>query len=200
MGRKFLRHAMSAMTKDDYAGARSNVRPHDHAVFVYQDETDLLMPLEHFLREGVQSRELTTFVHAYPTPDRAHAFLRSKIDDVHAREQGKDLVLAHHRDAFERAGRIDHAHVEGIVGMLSQSASGSGRKGVRIFVDASKQYLASGRSDEWFAFESWLGPRLHANCGLVCAYNAKHLQDPEVLSQVLRTHAYRFNAPGAPLF
>lgn len=187
------------MTPEDFGRSVSNVRPHDHAVFVYQDETDVLLPLDHFLRQGLERRELTTFVHAYASPQRAHAFLGAKIPDIPAREREKDLVLAHHRDAFERAGRIDHGHVEGIVGMLSESARGAGRNGVRIFVDASKQYLGSGRADEWFQFESWLGPRLHADCGLVCAYEAKHLREPAVLAKVLATHAYRFNAPGAPL-
>lgn len=190
---------MTGMTPEEYTLARSNVRPHDHAVFVYSDETDVLLPLDHFLREGIHFRELTTFVHAHPSTQQAHEFLKGKIPDVPAREESKDLVLAHHRDAFERAGRIDPKHVEGIVGMLSASARGSGRQGVRIFVDASKQYLDSGRADEWFAFESWLGSRLHADCGLVCAYDARHLQEPEVLAKVLRTHAYRFNAAGARL-
>lgn len=190
---------MAAMTPEQMAESRSSVRPHEHAVFVYQDESDILLPLDHYLREGLQHGELTTFVHAFPEARVAHQFLQQKIPDVPTREQSKDLVLAHHRDAFERAGRIDHKHVEGIVSMLTQNARGSGRKGVRIFVDASKRYLDNGRADEWFRFESWLGPHLHWDCGLVCAYHARHLQDPAVLAQILRTHAYRFNAPGAPL-
>lgn len=175
---------------------RSSVMAHDHAVLVYDAEHEVLVSLDHFLREGLDRRELTTFVHAFPTPREAHGFLATKIPDVPAREAARDLIVAYHQDAFERAGRIDHAHVEGVVGMMAQSAKARGRQGLRIFVDASKKYLASGRADEWFAFESWLGPRLHAECGLVCAYEARHLRDPATLAKVLATHAYRFTPPG----
>lgn len=172
---------------------RASVRPHDHAVFVYSDEHELLMPLERFLREGISSRQLTTFVHSHDDANEAHAFLASKISDAPERERSRDLTLAHHRDAFERAGRIDHEHVEGIVRMLDGEARSSGREGLRVFVDASKRYLSTGRSDEWFAFERWLGPHLAAEMGLVCAYEAKHLADPKTLAAVLETHAYRFH-------
>lgn len=186
----------TATTGLDGMQARTRVRPHDHAVFVYGDDPDVLIPFDHFLREGISAGELTTFVHAFPSADHAHAFLGSKLPDVRRREAENDLVVAHHKDAFERGGRIDPAHVEGVVGMLAQAATGVGRNGVRLFVDASKRYLQTGRSEEWFAFESWLGPRLHAQCGLVCAYQTRDLREPAVLARVLAAHAYRFAAPG----
>lgn len=190
---------MAAMRPDEFRSSRSDVHPHDHAVFVYDDEHELLHPFDHFLRSGVSARQLTTFVHSHASTRAAHDFLASKIEDVPLRESDKDLVLAHHRDAFERNGRIDHTHVESVVGMLDGDARQNGRNGVRIFVDASKRYLEAGRADEWFAFESWLGPQLAAGVGLVCAYRASDLRDAETLAKVLSTHAYRFNAPGARL-
>lgn len=187
------------MNPAEFRAFRSSVHAHDHAVYVYDDEHEVLYPLDHFLREGIEAGQLTTFVHSHPTPKAAHGFISSKIEDVADRERAKDLVLAHHRDAFERGGRIHHEHVLSIVGMLDGDARQHGKKGVRIFVDASKRYLESGRADEWFAFESWLGPRLEAGVGLVCAYRASDLRDPRILAKVLETHAYRFNAPGAPM-
>lgn len=187
------------MNPAEFRAFRSSVHAHDHAVCVYDEETEILYPLDRFLREGMEAGELTTFVHSHPTPLAAHRFLATKIEDVAERERARDLVLAHHADAFERGGRIHYEHVLNVVGMLDADARQHGRTGVRIFVDASKRYLETGRAEEWFAFESWLGPRLDAGVGLVCAYRAKDLLDPRILARVLETHAYRFNAPRAPM-
>ena len=183
---------MAHLTQDSFRTTRSTVNAHDHAVFVYDDEHDILLPLDRFLAEGAKRRELAAFVHSFPGNAEARGFLSGKVADFDAREREGDLTMAHYRDAFERAGRIDHPHAASVVQMLKDTADGSRRKGVRIFVDASKNYFDAGRVDEWFAFEQWLGPRLQADAGLVCAYRAKDLEDPAVLRRVLETHAYRF--------
>lgn len=188
---------MSAMSKGSLSASRAVVHPHEHAVFIYDDETDLLQPLEHFLRTGAAARDLNVFVHSFENNEKARAFLMRKITDVPKYEQEGDLTTARYMESFERGGRIDHDHVAGVVGMLHTSARGSGRRAPHIFVDASKNYFDAGRVDEWFAFESWLGPKLAAEAGLVCAYRAKDLKDPQVLARVLETHQYRFDAPGA---
>lgn len=186
---------MQPATTESFRAIRADVKPHDHAVFVYDDERDMLLPLDRFLDDAAERGELAAFVHSFPGSQDARRFLLDEVDDLPEHEQRGDVTLAHYRDAFERAGRIDHQHAASIVGMLKGSAEGSGRKGVRIFVDASKNYFDAGRTEEWFAFESWLGPRLQADVGLVCAYRASDLRDPEVLRRVLETHAYRFGVP-----
>lgn len=176
--------------------ARSRVTPHDHAVCVYDTETHAYRELNGFLREGLTAREVTTFVHAHPSSADATRAMDRHIKDARLLRHAHDLLVAHHRDAFEIAGRIDASHAVGVVGALIRDARARGRAGTRIFVDASKEYLAAGRKEEWFAFESSLGPRLHAETSLVCAYEAKHLRDADVLARVLATHAYRFASAG----
>jgi hypothetical protein len=186
------------MTRDSFHAHRSDVKPHDHAVLVYDDLTDLLVPLGHFIAGGVQARDLSVFVHSFAGNDEARAFLRGKLADAPRHEADGDLATARYAESFERAGRIDRDHVAGVVQMLHQTAKGSNRRAPRIFVDASKNYLDAGRADEWFGFEAWLGPTLQAEAGLVCAYRAQDLRDPDV-RRVLETHAYRFDVPGARL-
>jgi hypothetical protein len=183
------------MKERDWKQTRCDVHPHDHAVLVYDREDDLLAPLETFLHEGVKGGEASTFVHSFPGHREATAFVARGVDDVDGFEARKDLNMAFYREAFERNGRIDPKHVEGVVGMLAEAAQSNGRKRVRVFVDASRNYFEAGRVDEWFAFESWLGPRLAADMGLVCAYRATDLADPAILARVLATHAYRFGLP-----
>lgn len=187
------------LTSESFRTSRATVNAHDHAVFVYDDVHDMLLPLDHFLADAARQRELAAFVHSFPGTDDARRFLAAKLDTVDARERDGHLTLAHYRDAFERAGRIDHQHAASVVAMLQGTADQKGHAGVRIFVDASKNYFDAGRVEEWFAFERWLGPRLQADAGLVCAYRARDLRDPAVLRQVLETHAYRFTAPGQPV-
>jgi len=110
-------------------------------------------------------------------------------------EADRALTLANYQEAFERGGKIDYGHVGSVVAMLDEAARQAGRRGVRIFVDASRQYFDAGRVNEWFSFESWLGPRLQAEVGLVCAYRRADIMRPEVLKQVLATHGYRFDTP-----
>lgn len=183
------------MESHDWSRTHAEVRPHDHAVHVYDEQDDLLEPLEAFLHDGLKRRELTTFVHSFDRHEHAREFVSRRVDDVGLREQNHDLTMAAYREAFERGGRIDYDHVGGIVQMLQGSARASGRESVRIFVDASRNYFDAGRVDEWFAFESWLGPKLAAEAGLVCAYRAKDLENPGVLARVLATHGYRFGLP-----
>lgn len=172
---------------------RHDVAPHEHAVFVYRDQDDMLVPLERFLDAGVKARDLSVFVHSFSDNEGARTFLGKRLgQELVGRERAGHLAASHYREAFERGGRIDYDHVGGVVEMLRESARATGRRAPRIFVDASKNYFDAGRVDEWFAFESWLGPRLAAEAGLVCAYREKDLQDPATLQRVLETHAYRF--------
>lgn len=173
---------------------RADIHPHDHAVFVYDDVTDILVPLERFLHDAADRKELAAFVHSFAGTHDARLFVGEKIAALPDHERDGVVTMAHYRDAFEKGDHIDHDHAVSVVGMLKETASGSGKSGVRIFVDASKNYFDAGRTDEWFAFERFLGPRLKADVGLVCAYRASDLEDPHVLRQVLETHAYRFGA------
>lgn len=173
---------------------RADIQPHDHAVFVYDGETEMLVSLDRFLRDAARRNELAAFVHSFAGTHDARSFVGQKVADLPDHEREGVVTMAHYRDAFEKGGRIDHPHAVSVVSMLKDTASGSGKSGVRIFVDASKNYFEAGRTDEWFAFERFLGTRLHADVGLVCAYRATDLEDPDVLRQVLETHAYRFGA------
>ena len=91
-------------------------------------------------------------------------------------------------------GRIDHVHVSNVILDLITRGERQGSSGTRIFVDASWLYFSQSRSTEWFAFEEWLGRRLSARVALVCACRSTDVMDPAVLANVLRTHAYRFEA------
>lgn len=186
------------LTPEGFRTSRDQVAPHDHAVFVYDDVEDILMPLEQFIREGSRERDLSVFVHSFHDNNEARTFLSRSMPDITKHEAEGDLSSAPYTEAFERDGKIDHDHVGGVVTMLSSTAETTGRRAPRIFVDASKNYFDAGRVDEWFAFERWLGPRLQAKVGLVCAYRASDLQDPKILNQVLETHQYRFDGKRAP--
>lgn len=172
-----------------------DVGPHDHAVFVYDDLHEVLLPLERFFEDAATRKELAAFVHSFDATSDARRFV-AKVDRFPQHEKEGVATLAKYREAFERGGRIDHAHAVAVIGMLKGTARGAGQAGVRIFVDASKSYFDAGRRKEWFEFERFLGPRLQADVGLVCAYRSRDLEDPEVLRRVLETHAYRFGAPG----
>lgn len=182
-----------SLTREGFRASRPRVEPHDHAVHVYDDLDDLLMPLEQFINDGSRIKDLNVFVHSFRDNDEARSFLARGVADLHQHEQDGCLSSAPYREALERGQRIDHDHVAGVVEMLRSSATSSGRRAPRIFVDASKNYFDEGRVDEWFEFERWLGPRLEADVGLVCAYRAKDLEDPRVLARVLETHQYRFD-------
>ena len=87
----------SALDESDWPMMRADVAPHDHAVFVYDQEPDLLEPLEAFLHGGIKSREMTTFVHSFARHEKAQAFLARRVPDVARHEQEKDLTLAAYR-------------------------------------------------------------------------------------------------------
>lgn len=175
--------------------ARDGVAMHDHAVCLFEDERDMGRALGAFVREGVARRELSVFIHSFPDDDAAWRFL------VEAYGAGgppkRDIVLVSlYTTAFQGdKPRIDRDHVGAVVGGLTARAASEGHAGVRIFVDASRRYLGEGRADEWFEFEAWLGRRLQANVGLVCAYQRADALDPAHVARVLATHAYRFGAP-----
>lgn len=175
---------------------RTTARPHDHAVLSYARTDELIAALLAYVDQGVERHEVTVFVHSFEDDEAAWSFLERGRPNVR-RLAGDELVLVSlYEPAFERGGRIDHEHVAGVVGDLSERAAAQGR-GLRIFVDASRRYLDSGRGDEWFRFEEWLGTRLRDAVALVCAYRAEHIEDAAVLENVLRTHAYRFQPPSA---
>lgn len=184
-----------ALTPATYAVPRHEVHPHDHAVCTYGSESDLHEPLGEFIRDGLQRRELSVFVHSFGTDQEAWDLLERAYPGAAKLRSDQLVVVSLYKDAFEGArGRIDYDHVTGVVGSLLDTATEQGRGGVRIFVDASRTYLSTQRSKEWFDFEAWLGRRLQANVGLVCAYRLADVMQPDIFPQVLSTHAYRFDA------
>ncbi|HWH08617.1 MAG TPA: MEDS domain-containing protein [Candidatus Thermoplasmatota archaeon] len=184
------------LTPASYPRGRAEVHPHDHAVFVYERTEELGEGLAHFIREGVARHELSIFVHGFATDNEAWAFVERHLPDVRRLHKDEFVLVSLYREAFEGAAtRIDYARVTGVVGSLLDRAQRTGRRGVRIFVDASRHYFDARRDGEWFAFESWLGRRLQASAGLVCAYRHADATRPDLFPEMLRTHAYRFEAP-----
>ena len=184
------------MTRASFERPTHDVQPHDHAVLVYEKEDELGQGLAHFIAAGMARGALTVFVHGFPRDEDAWRFLESHSPG--ARRLGEDelVLVSLYREAFEGKGSaIDYAHVQGVVGALVDRAGRARRSGVRIFVDASRHYFDAKRDAEWFAFESWLGRSLHASAGLVCAYRRQDATRPDLFPEMLRTHAYRFDAP-----
>lgn len=166
-------------------------------VFVYVDRAQLVRGLSSFLAEGMRKSEVMVLVHAFGNDEEARDLVVEAYPEALPLLDKRLFLVQLYREAFELRGKIDHAHVEKLVTSLVEHAETSRRSGVRIFVDASRIYFASGRTKEWFTFESWLGPRLSARAGLVCAYQQRDLDDSEVLAEALRTHAYRFEPTNA---
>lgn len=180
---------------DSYRESRSTVHPHDHAVHTFETEEDLVAPLARFIDEGLERRELSVFVHSFADEADAWKLVEKARPDAASLRRDQIVLVSLYRDAFERGKpRIDYEHVKSVVDSLIVGAEKSGRAGVRIFVDASRRYFAEGRTREWFDFESWLGRRLSQRVGLVCAYQSSDVMKPEIFPDVLRTHAYRFDA------
>lgn len=185
-----------AMSRPALDRARSDLKLHDHAVCLYEDEAALGAALAAFVREGAGRHELCVLIHSFGSDDDAWRFLEASCggegpprDDI--------VLVALYTEAFQGGKpRIDHAHVAEVVGSLTARARTAGHSGVRLFVDASRRYLGEGRADEWFEFEAWLGRRLQAEVGLVCAYQRSDALDPANVARVLATHAYRFGASG----
>ena len=183
------------LTKETFEQRRAHVEPHDHAVHVFEREDDMLAPLGTFLREGLARKETCVFVHSFPEEAAAWCFLLRARPEADALRKDQLVVVSLYKDAFQGLSpSIDYEHVDSVVGGLVAAAKEGRRAGVRIFVDASRRYFSEGRVEEWFSFESWLGRRLQANVGLVCAYQASDVMRPDILPQVLRTHSYRFDA------
>lgn len=184
------------LTRETYAAGRREVRGHDHAVCVYEGPAELGAAFGAFLREGLTRRDLTVFVHSFRDDDEAWGFVEKAHPEA-SRLRKDQLVLVHlYEAAFEGGNRrIDQDHVTGVIGRLSDMVRRNKLHGLRIFVDASRQYFTQQREKEWFAFESWLGRRLQADVGLVCAYQREDATRPDLFPEMLRTHSYRFEAP-----
>ena len=181
------------MTRANLEHARAGIEPHDHAVHIYDEEEDLLKPLASFIDGGLRLKQSSVFVHSFPDERSAWEFVVRAHPDAEALRRDQLVLVSLYTDAFQGGSpTIDYDHVNEVVGSLVAAAEAGKRTGVRIFVDASRRYFAEGRVDEWFRFESWLGRRLQADVGLVCAYQSADVLRPDILPQVLHTHAYRF--------
>lgn len=175
---------------------RTEVHAHDHAVCIYGTHDELVAPLAHFIEQGLERKELTVFVHSFPRDEEAWEFLERAKPGARRLSDERLVLVSLYKQAFEGEGaRIDHEHVERVVGGLLENSRRDGRHGLRIFVDASRVYFRDQRAAEWFQFESWLGRRLLPGAGLVCAYRRADATRPDLLPEMLRTHAYRFDAP-----
>lgn len=184
------------MTPEGYERASHDVHAHEHAVCVYDSHDDLEAPLGRFIEQGVAQEQLTVFVHSFASEAEAWAYLERAHPGAGDLRNDQLVVVSLYRDAFEGDGRrIDHEHVARVVEDLVKMAEEHRRAGTRIFIDASRVYFADRRADEWFEFESWLGRRLHHEVGLVCAYQRSDATRPDLFPEMLRTHAYRFDAP-----
>jgi len=184
------------LTRNDLDRPRQGVEAHDHAVCTYETQDELLAALRAFVNEGLAKGDLVVFVHSFGSDDEAWQFIKRAAPAVKDEPVESVIVVSLYEAAFEGgARRIDYEHVGRVVESLDQRARDAGKQGTRIFVDASRTYFAGARAAEWFAFENWLGVRLQARIGLVCAYQRADIMKEDVLPQVLRTHAYRFDAP-----
>lgn len=188
-----FRRAACTTVQPGATETRDEVRPHDHAICLYDDRDDLAGQLGSFLEEGDARGEVMIFIHSLESDDEA----RQLVHQAYPRSEdliGQELFLIRlYRDAFESGGRIDYDHVGKLVEGHVAKADAQGRPGLRIFVDASRRYFEGAREAEWFAFEEWLGRRLVAKVALVCAYRAGDLSDPGRMATALRTHLYRFH-------
>lgn len=189
-----------ALTRDTYERARHEVMPHDHAVHAYGRPEELVAGLRAFIEDGLRRNEMCVFVHSFAKDDEAWALLEKARPGAKALGTDKVVLVSLYTAAFQGdRPKIDYDHVKGVVESLIAAASSAGRAGVRIFVDASRRYFAEHREKEWFDFESWLGRRLHHSVGLVCAYQRSDVMRSDIFPDVLRTHAYRFDArPASP--
>lgn len=180
---------------ESYQKPHGAVEMHDHAVHTYENERGLVAPLAAFINEGLDRKELSVFVHSFPTEAEAWALVEKARPDALNLRRDQIVLVSLYRDAFQGdRPKIDYDHVKSVVDSLISSAQGAGRAGVRIFVDASRRYFSEGRAREWFDFETWLGRRLQQRVGLVCAYQRSDVMKPDVFHEVLKTHAYRFDA------
>lgn len=183
------------MSRQALEAGRPDLHLHDHAVCSYATQEEMLAALAVFVGEGRARNEQMVFVHSFPTDEEAWAFVARAVPDISEPRERSLVLVSLYESAFEGgARRIDVEHVGRVVEELVHTAEKAGRRGTRLFVDASRSYFAADRVREWFEFESWLGRKLQAKVGLVCAYQRADIMRPEVLPDVLRTHAYRFDA------
>ena len=185
----------SAMTPESWERVHHKLHPHDHAVAMYSDREGLRAALGTFLDDGIEANDLMVFVHSFESDRDAWALLEDARAGVGELRSRQIVVVSLYKNAFQgEQPAIDHEHVGRVVDSLVKQAGSSSRRALRIFVDASRTYLHEGRLEEWFAFESWLGRRLQARVGLVCAYRREDVLRPDVFPRALDTHAYRFGA------
>lgn len=184
------------MTPASYETRSADVAAHDHAVCVYESPDELLASLAHFVRQGMTRKQLSVFVHSFDSDDAAWTFLEKAVPGARGLDKEQVVLVSLYRQAFEGdKKRIDFDRVASVLESLLDAARTSSRAGTRIFVDASRVYFREERAREWFEFESWLGRRLHHDVGLVCAYQKADATRADLFPDMLRTHAYRFQAP-----
>lgn len=163
------------------------VETHDHLCQVVANRADLIDSLAKFMgglgpREGI-------FVHRYGE-DEAWVLLKEAGPARELHDQGL-LHIFSREDAFQGGSpRIHHDHVADTVAKALAGAQSRGR-GLAILADASRAYIQEGRTQEWFAFENWLGRRLDSAVGLVCLYWQDDLHDPAHLDGMMKTHLAR---------
>ncbi len=166
---------------------------HDHAIALYDSEEGLVRSLGSFLAEGLFTNGLMLFIHGFESGAEAARIVELAQPGANLLARRRVLLVSYYSDAFERRGKIDYAHVEGVVEDTLARARANAKERVLLFVDASHVYFAESRASEWFEFERWLGKRLQPAIALVCAYRRKDVMAPEVVAEVLRTHLYRFD-------
>lgn len=184
-----------ALNPDSWQRVHQHLHPHDHAVAMYADREGLQAALRRFLVDGVAANDLMVFVHSFGADQEAWDLLEAAHGGSRDLRSAQIVVVSLYKHAFQGENPvIDYEHVGRVVDGLVRQTEASSRRALRIFVDASRAYLQEGRLQEWFAFEAWLGRRLQARVGLVCAYRREDVLRPDVFPQALETHAYRFGA------
>lgn len=183
------------MTPESWERVHPHLHPHDHAVAMYRDRDELRTALGTFLSDGLAANDLMVFVHSFGSDEEAWDLLASAHPGFLDMRTAQVVVVSLYKQAFQgEKPAIDYEHVGRVVDSLVRQTEASSRRALRIFVDASRMYLREGRLKEWFAFEAWLGRRLQARVGLVCAYPREEIMRPDVFPHALDTHAYRFGA------
>lgn len=183
------------MDRDALDAKRPDLHMHEHAVCVYEREEEMARSLGRFIEGGARMGETSVFVHSFVTDEEAWQFVLHAHPGADRLRADQIVLVSLYKDAFQGGSpRIDHEHVGRVVSGLVEQAARDRRAGVRIFVDASRRYFSEARIREWFDFEEWLGRRLQARVGLVCAYRRDDVMRADLLPLVLRTHSYRFGA------
>lgn len=165
---------------------------HEHVCQVARSEDDLVATLRTFLKTLVDRDGI--FIHRYSAEDAQRLLALADPDESLRREA--TLTVATREAAFQGPyPRIHHEHVAETV-QAAVAAAQSRKHGLAILADASHAYIKSGRAQEWFDFETWLGRRLDQDIVLVCLYWQADLERPEILDGMMRTHLARLSARG----